>query len=144
MSKISFSMLAAFTLIFWSSTSYAHKGPEAGSRSYAQNYKDMVLTTCIAKAYAGDKNAAMDAGSSVSALVDWTSYDLEKSPDAVKSLVDRYLARDYYNPLVESDIKGVKFDMLKCLDMYHSKELDTLTKKMVINPNHTYRQDIKK
>lgn len=144
MRKISFGMLAAFTLIFWSSASYAHKGPEAGSRSYAQNYKDMVLTTCIAQAYAGDKNAAMDAGSSVSALIDWTEYDLEKSPDAVKSLVDRYLARDYYNPLAESDIKGIKFDMLKCLDMYNSKELDTLTNQLVGHPNHTYERDNKK
>lgn len=52
------------------------------------------------------KNAAIDAGSSVSALRDWTYYDLEKSPDAIKSLVDVYLARDYHNPLVESEIKG--------------------------------------
>ena len=131
-------------LAFWSPIGFAHNGPEAGARSYAQNYKDMVLATCIAKAYAGDKNAAMDAGSSVSALIDWTEYDLDKSPDAVKSLVNRYLARDYFNPLVESEVKGVKFDMLKCLDMYHSKELDILTKQLVVKPNHTYEQDNKK
>lgn len=40
------------------------------------------------------RTSAIDAGSSVSALRDWTSYDLEKSPDAVKALVDSYLARD--------------------------------------------------
>ena len=115
--------------------------PQAGARTYAQNYKDMVLATCIANAYENDKDASMDAGSSVSALRDWTYYDMEKSPDAIKSIVDSYLARDYHNPLVESEIKGVRFDFLKCLDLYHSKELDAQVKRFVINPKRTYRQD---
>lgn len=50
---------------------------------------------------------------------DWTYYDLEKSPDAVKSLVERYLAQDYRNPWAESEVKNVRFDFLKCLDLYH-------------------------
>jgi hypothetical protein len=70
-----------------------------------------------------DTGAATDAGSSASALLDWTYFDMEKSPDAVKSLVNRYLARDYSNPLVESEIEGVRFDFLKCMDLYHSKAL---------------------
>ena len=115
--------------------------PQAGARTYEQNYKDMVLATCTANAYKNDKGASVDAGSSVSALRDWTYYDMERSPDAVKSLVDSYLAREYHNPLVESEIKGVKFDFLKCLDLYHSKELDVLVKRLVINPKRTYRQD---
>jgi hypothetical protein len=143
--KVWFSILAAFALALWppvgSAASDGRTSPQAGARTYAQNYKDMVLATCIANAYTNDRNAAVDAGSSVSALRDWTSYDLEKSPDAIKSLVDAYLARDYHNPLVESEIKGVRFDFLKCLDLYHSKELDALVKRVVINPKRTYRQD---
>jgi hypothetical protein len=115
--------------------------PQAGARTYAQNYKDMVLAMCLANAYKNDKNASIDVGSSVSALRDWTNYDLEKSPDAIKTLVDHYLARDYRNPLVESEIKGVSFDFLKCMDLYHSRELDAQVKRLVINPKHTYRQD---
>ena len=118
----------------------ATTSPQAGARTYAQNYKDMVLATCIATAYQSNKEAAIDAGSSVSALRDWTYYDLEKSPDVVKSLVDRYLARDYANPLAESEVKGVRFDLLKCLDLYHSKELDAQVKRLVIHPRRTYRQ----
>lgn len=109
-----------------------------------KNYKDMALATCITTAYKYDVNVGIDAGSSVSALRDWTYYDMEKSPLAVKALVEKYLARDYTNPLAESQIKGIKFDLLKCLDMYHSKELDALTKKVVTDPNHTYMQNIKK
>uniref|UniRef100_A0A7C1XCX3 Type VI secretion system (T6SS) amidase immunity protein Tai4 n=1 Tax=Pseudomonas graminis TaxID=158627 RepID=A0A7C1XCX3_9PSED len=115
--------------------------PQSIGQSYGQNYKDMVLATCVATAYKDDKNAATDAGSSVSALRDWTYYDLEKSPDEVKALVNSYLGRSYKNPLVEAELKDVRFDFLKCLDLYHSKELDALAKKVVINPDHTYKQD---
>lgn len=107
--------------------------PQGMERTYEQNYKDMVLATCIANAYKGDKSTAMDAGSSVTALREWAYYDLEKSPDAVKALIDQYLARRYTNPLVESEVKGVKFDLLKCLDLYHSKELNALVKEVVIH-----------
>ena len=115
--------------------------PQAAARTYAQNYKDMVLATCLAQAYRKDAGAATDAGSSVSALRDWTYFDMEKSPDAVQSLVDSYLARDYSNPLVESEIKGVRFDFLKCMDLYHSKALEDLVKRLVIRPKRTYRQE---
>ncbi|MBD8598174.1 type VI secretion system amidase immunity protein Tai4 [Pseudomonas sp. CFBP 8772] len=115
--------------------------PQSIEQSYGRNYKDMVLATCVANAYKGDENAAKDAGSSASALRDWTYYDLEKSPDEVKALVNSYLGRSYKNQLVEAEVKGVRFDFLKCLDLYHSKELDSLAKKIVINPNHTYKQD---
>ncbi|RMS10874.1 hypothetical protein ALP72_03280 [Pseudomonas coronafaciens pv. coronafaciens] len=117
--------------------------PQGMERTYAQNYRDMVLATCIANAYKGEKSTAMDAGSSVTALREWAYYDFEKSPDAVKALIDKYLARDYTNPLVESEIKGVKFDLLKCLDLYHSKELNSLVKEVMIKPGHTYIQDNK-
>lgn len=115
--------------------------PQAATRAYQQNYKDMVLASCIASAYRNEQKAAVDAGSSVSALRDWTLYDLEKAPDAIKRLVNSYLARNYHNPLVEPEVSGVRFDLLKCLDLYHSEELEEQAKRLVINPEHTYRQD---
>lgn len=119
----------------------ATDSPQAGVRTSAQNYKDMVLATCVANAYKGDKHAATDAGSSVSALRDWTEYDLEKAPDEIKRLVDEYLAKDYQNPLVEAEIKGVRFELLKCLDLYHSDEFVSQVERLVIDPMRTYRQD---
>ena len=145
MKKVWVSLFSASALIHYASVCHAkddqHASPQAGARTYAQNYKDMVLATCVANAYKEDKDAATDAGSSVSALRDWTYYDLEKAPDAIKGIVDRYLARDYRNPLVESENRNVRFDFLKCLDLYHSKELDAQVKRLVINPGHTYRRD---
>ncbi|URL57438.1 type VI secretion system amidase immunity protein Tai4 [Luteibacter flocculans] len=117
------------------------KGPEAGTRTHVQNYKDMVLATCIATAYKNDHGASMDAGSSVSALRDWTAYDLEKAPSATSTLVRGYLARDYRNPLAEDEAPGVRFDLLKCLDLYHSKALDDQAKALVIDPGQTSRDD---
>jgi Type VI secretion system (T6SS), amidase immunity protein len=114
--------------------------PEAGSRTYAQNYKDMVLATCIATAYRNDRKPSIDAGSSVSALRDWTVYDLEKAPSEIGSLVHAYLARNYRNPVAEAEAPGIRFDLLKCLDLYHSRELDAQTRDLVIDPTHTYRQ----
>lgn len=138
-------LLGILPLMLLASVGYAKDtggiSPEASARTYGQNYKDMVLATCIANAYKEDKSAAIDAGSSVSALRDWTEYDLEKAPDAIKTQVDRYLARDYHNPLVESEVQGVRFDLLKCLDLYHSNELDAQAKRLVIHPNRIYRED---
>lgn len=115
--------------------------PEAPGRPYGQNYKDMVLAWCVAKAYSGDKVAPDDAGSSRSALIEWTEYDIETSVDAIPGLVDRYLARDYHNPYADAEAPGLKFQFLKCLDLYHSQELQAQVKRYVPNPKRTYRQD---
>lgn len=136
-------------VMFWALMFAAQSGhgtdttssPQAGARTYARNYKDMVLAECVATAYRDQPSAARDAGSSASALMDWTYFDLERNPDAGKSLVNRFLARDYRNPIVESEIKGVRFDFLKCLDLYHSQELDAQVKLYVIRPKRSYELD---
>ncbi|EPM71366.1 hypothetical protein A584_09714 [Pseudomonas syringae pv. theae ICMP 3923] len=131
----------ATTKVFASVT---HSSPEGMYRTHAQNYKDLVFATCISSAYRYSENVGTDVDSSVSAIRDWANYDWEKSPEKLREFVDNYLAKDYTNPLVESEIKGVRFDLLKCLDLYHSEELDTWTKKVVINPTHTDVQDYKR
>ncbi|WP_218966347.1 T6SS amidase immunity protein Tai4 family protein [Snodgrassella alvi] len=45
--------------------------PEAPRRTFIQNYKDMVLGNCLAKAYLNGEIASMDSGSSVSGLEEW-------------------------------------------------------------------------
>ena len=111
--------------------------PEAYKRTNLQNFKDIVLGRCIAKAYRSDKSASSDAGSSASALIDWAYFDLNET-EAVHNLIDKYLSRDYFNPYAEFDNK-VKYDYLKCLDLYHSKDLKRLAKEIVSEPNETYK-----
>ena len=55
----------------------SHRGPEAAGRSYAVNYRDLVLANCIARAYATGPDVAKDAGSSASALIDGLAYDMD-------------------------------------------------------------------
>ncbi|MNL79861.1 hypothetical protein D3C87_2065600 [compost metagenome] len=66
---------------------------------------------------------------------------MEGAGKAIQELVDRYLARDYFNPLAEAEVPGLKFQFLKCLDLYHSKELQEQVNRYVLKPRRTYRQD---
>ena len=120
----------------------ASSGPQAPGRTYASNFKDLVLATCIATAYRREGNAGADAGSSVAALRDFTYYDLEQGGDAIRKLVDIYLERDYRHPVadVESAL-AIRFDLLKCLDLYHSKALAEQARRLVDRPQRSYRQD---
>jgi hypothetical protein len=117
--------------------------PEAPKRTFIQNYKDMVLAHCIANAYQEGEIASMDAGSSVTALREWTYYDMNESIIAEVQIVDSYLSRNYLNPSAEIKIKDIKFDFLKCLDLYHSKELDTLAKRVIEQPQETFRSTVR-
>ncbi|WP_346778118.1 type VI secretion system amidase immunity protein Tai4 [Paraburkholderia sp. Ac-20347] len=145
MNKTLIGALAVIALAAGASICHAQGGsptsPQAASRTYTLNFKDMVLAACVAKAYGNDKDAAIDAGSSVSALRDWTYYDMDKGPDMIEALISRYLALDYHNPLTDAEVKDVKFDFLKCLDLYHSEELDSAVRQLVTNPDRTYRRD---
>lgn len=115
--------------------------PEAVNRTFIENYKDMVFASCITKAYKGNKDLEKDTGSSVSALKNWIDYDIDKSIDKEILLINSYLSRNYFNPLAELEVKGIKFDFLKCLDLYHSKELDKLARKVISNPNEKVTKD---
>lgn len=119
----------------------AGKGPQAAGRTYAQNYKDMVLAHCLAKAYEASPDAAKDAGSSVSALRDWTYYDMDAATGEIDKLIGEYLRKDYTNPLADSAINGVRFDLLKCMDLYHSPALQAQVDRFVEQPDRTWRQD---
>ena len=114
-------------------------GPQAGSRTHEQNYRDMALALCIAHAYPASRAVAADVGSSYNALRDYALFDLDKSPSAMGSLVDAYLGRDYTNPLAEAEVPGLRFDFLKCLDLYHGTELDRLVEELVIEPMNSSR-----
>ncbi|WP_187363182.1 type VI secretion system amidase immunity protein Tai4 [Massilia aquatica] len=103
----------------------------APSRTNAENYKDRALSACIAEAYKGSP-AGDDARITTIISLDWTYYDLDKGNRATNRLVDKYLRRDYSNPF--EGYVGAEFKLLKCLDMYHSRELDEQVRKYVPHP----------
>lgn len=103
--------------------------PEAVSRSYRENFRDMVLARCVARTYQADAAASADARSSANVLLEWTRYDAETATDAIPKLIEKYLARDYSNPLLE--YRDRRFSFLKCMDLYHGDELKNLEKQIV-------------
>lgn len=120
-----------------------HRGPEAAGRSYAVNYRDLVLANCIAKAYRTDADASMDAGSSASALLEWTAYNMDAANMPMRDIFDRYLDRRYTDPGRNASHKDVRFDFMKCLDLYHSAGLQDQVRRYVGDPDRTARQDAK-
>lgn len=144
MKKIYFTFLGLI-LIFLKITSYAADAPtskqfglpKAAYRTYAQNYKDSALAFCIAKAYESEPKTYTDAIATADGLDNWGSYDIENSTGEIPRLVKSYLIRDY--PSFQGPT--IKLNLLKCIDLYHSKELEELVKRYVSEPNRTYRQD---
>ena len=115
--------------------------PEAPDRPYGQNYKDMVLARCVAKAYATEEPASRDAGWTANELRAMISFDVASSNNAIPPLIDRYLARGYNNPGLKAHSMGQEFRLLKCLDLYHSKELQEQVGRYVPAPDRTFRQE---
>lgn len=104
----------------------------AVGRTNGVNYKDRALASCISAAYKGSP-AGEDAAIATSAFLEWTYYDDAKGNPATDELVERFLRRDYGNPV--EGYAGARFDLLKCLDMYHSPELDEQVRKYVPHPD---------
>lgn len=110
------------------------------TRTYAQNDKDMVLATCIANAYRNDKDATADAGSR-ERVAGRDRLRHGKEPGCGPVAGGPLSGAELANPLAEAEVKGLRVDRLKCLDLYHSRELEALARQLVIHPGHTYRQD---
>jgi hypothetical protein len=103
----------------------------APHRSNAQNYKDRALASCIAQAYEGSP-AGEDARVTTISFIDWLYFDLEAGQRATNQLVDQYLQRDYSTPL--EGYQDARFDLLKCIDMYHSDTLEQQSRTYTSQP----------
>jgi hypothetical protein len=101
-------------------------------RSNGENYKDRALAACLATAWRGAP-AGDDADVTKSAFLEWTYYDEDKGNPAIEQLIAQYLRRDYSNPV--EGYAGAQFKLLKCLDMYHSRELAEQVRKYVPHPD---------
>ena len=105
----------------------------AAQRSYLQNFKDMALSSCIAKAYASSPDTARDAAASAGGFNEWTRYDAENATGKIPALIADYLARPY------ASFQGpsVRLDLMKCIDMYHGPELAALARRYVAPSGRT-------
>ncbi|MDY7577154.1 type VI secretion system amidase immunity protein Tai4 [Herbaspirillum sp. RTI4] len=113
----------------------------AARRTNAVNYKDRALASCLSAAYKGS-SAGEDAEISKSGFLEWTYYDEDKGNPATDQLVESYLRRDYRNPV--EGYAHAQFNLLKCLDMYHSQELAEQVRKYVPHPDWVGDTPVKK
>jgi hypothetical protein len=97
----------------------------------------MMLAGCIAMAYKDVPRVADDARRTASALNEWTRFDEERATGVNVVLIDRYLSRTYHAKAGAD----VRLNLLKCIDMYHSAELDRQVRNYVDRPSATYAGD---
>ena len=94
------------------------------TETYSQKtlLKNWALSVCLAK-IAKDAVAREDANATASAYLEFGQQPLEAYEELGK-LAERYANRKY-GGMVKSD-----FNTMKCIDLFHSKELDRLAGKL--------------
>lgn len=85
--------------------------------------KNWALSVCFAR-IARDKQTKEDAGLTASAYLENSRQSLEDF-DKIEKIVDKFVALEYGGS-VKSD-----YNTMKCIDLFHSKELDRLVTKLV-------------
>ena len=99
------------------------------SRSPIENYsqktllKNWALSVCLAS-IAKDPASKEDAGATASAYLEFGKQQIE-AYDQLRKLVHQYVSRKYGGSIQS------EFNTMKCIDLFHSKELDRLTTKLV-------------
>ncbi|AGB83034.1 hypothetical protein D781_2783 [Serratia sp. FGI94] len=126
-------LVAGYTM---AQSSMADWPPQAAHRSYLQNYKDIALTYCISVAYKKSPEASKDAIASSGGIDAWSDYIIRDEASPIIALTKEYLAKNYHAKDGKSSL-----NLMKCMDMYHGKELDRLAKEYVERPSANWVQD---
>jgi hypothetical protein len=111
---------AALAMLFMVTAALAAKDtPE----SYSQKIllKNWALSRCLSKAYPSEisKN---DAEITAGAFLEFSKFSLDANEKA-EALVDKFLAKKY-----DGSVKS-NYNTMKCIDLFHSKELDDLARR---------------
>ena len=107
-------------------------------RGYLQNLKDGALEQCIANAYHASPDARADAEASAGGTMqEFTDFDFEHGGELLRRLIDRTLRKTY------GSFQGpnIRLDLMKCIDLYHSRELDRLARRYTRRPTHSLARD---
>lgn len=109
-----------FTLAILSPTCYAGASTR-GNYTPIQYLKNYALSACIADGYQS-KEIVNDAVASANAYKELGSLDID-AYNEVAALVPKFLSKNYMSQ------SGEKLTVMKCIDFFHSKELDRLARK---------------
>jgi hypothetical protein len=86
-----------------------------------QYLKNFALSTCIADGYKSDE-VVKDSSAAAGGYLELGRFPFE-AYEAAALLGKKFLAKDYQS------ISGEQLTLMKCIDFFHSKELDQLARK---------------
>jgi len=111
---------ATIALAFAVNSVYAdtHQPKKYSSIQYFKNY---ALSTCIADGYSSEETI-MDASAAARGYLEFGSLPLEAHTEA--TLLGRKFLKNTY-----ISISGESLVLMKCIDFFHSKELDMIARK---------------
>jgi hypothetical protein len=108
---------------FFVASMLADAGADAARVEYSpiQYLKNFALSVCVADGYRS-KEVAKDSLAAASGYSELGGLPFEAYEQA-ESLAKQFLAKDY------KSISGEKLVLMKCIDLFHSEELDQLARK---------------
>ncbi|MDX5627152.1 MULTISPECIES: T6SS amidase immunity protein Tai4 family protein [unclassified Brenneria] len=107
---------------------------------YHQVVKELALARCIALVSTEDTLFSLDAARTANAMREWMPFDIENADQKVNALIDKY--KSIYNPSHRENGPDTKGVTLNCLRLYHSPDLDKLSREVIDgDPDHTWYQD---
>ena len=113
---------AAFGLVVVTLAQHAY-ADESVTKNYSQKtlLKNWALSRCLGQVYTDGKTKE-DANASASAYLEFGRQPLEVY-ETLSHLIDKYANKKYAGSVHSS------FNTMKCIDLFHSKELDELASK---------------
>jgi hypothetical protein len=117
--------LATLGVILLSLTQPAISQDEAKHYSQKTLLKNWALSRCLGQVYADAKTKA-DANATAGAYLEFGHQPIE-AYDALSALVTKYVNRQYGSSV------GSDLNTMKCIDLFHSKELDALARRLTKN-----------
>ena len=87
-----------------------------------QYLKNFALSVCIGEGFKSDDDVAKEATAAAGGYLELDRFPIEAHEQA-DALAKKYLAKEYLG------IGGDKLTVMKCIDLFHSRELDRLARK---------------
>lgn len=111
----------------WLVTVLACSAPAIGRVAYTpeQYLKNYAVSACIAGGYASSAEVADDAKAAAGGYLELGSFDIEAYNEAA-ALAKTYLSKHYVSH--NDSGKTPSLTLMKCIDLYHSKELEQLVR----------------
>lgn len=117
-----FIMLALSGQVNAKQASDAYTESMTGSYSQKTLLKNWAFSVCLAQV-SNDSGTKADANATASAYLEFGRQRIE-AYDALRKIVDQYASRKYGGS-VHSE-----FNAMKCIDLFHSKQLENLTREL--------------